>query len=136
MIVNFNFNLEAWVKQLMIEADSVEAAKERLMSLTLQEMFDEENISVDSDMKITDIDATVFERTVVVNVTDIEYDFDHEDLEPSVAAYLANRLPKERTLTIMGVREDEDIEELIDSEIYGITGYATKSFEFQVIEEK
>lgn len=135
MIITFNFNLEAWVRHIAIEADSEEAAKEKLMSMTLADMINEDAV-VDTELQISDIDAVVTSYDAVVHVTDIEYDFDLDSMDASVAAYLANRLPKEQTITITGVRDDDDLEELIDSEIYSITGYVTKSFEFQTIEKK
>ena len=135
MIVTFNFNLEAWVKYLEIEADSEEAAREKLMSMTLADMINEDAV-VDTELQISDIDATIINYDVVVHVTDVEYDFNLNDMNPSIAAYLADRLPKEHTITIRGVHDDEDLEEIIDAEIYGITDYATKSFKFQVLEKK
>ena len=55
MVVNLNFNLEAWVKSLNIEATSREDAIKKLRNMTLAEII-EEGAVVDSNLKITDID--------------------------------------------------------------------------------
>ena len=43
MVVNLNFNLEAWVKSLKIEASSREDAIKKLMDMTLGEIIEEGN---------------------------------------------------------------------------------------------
>lgn len=135
MIVTFNFNLEAWVKHLEIEADSEEAAREKLMSMTLADMINEDAV-VDTELTITEIEHKVFEYDTVVKVTDIEYDFDGEDFDAFAIEQITAALPKEMTLNIHGVRADDDLEELISDEILGETDYYVKSFKFQTLETK
>lgn len=134
MIVNLNFNLEAWVKNLQIEADSEEAAIQKLMEMSLADMV--EAGASDSEMNITEIDTTIEEYDVTVEVTDIEYDLDSEDMADSVKDYLRVRLPKERTLTFRGVNDSTDLEADIADEIAFITHYDTKSFKFQIVNKK
>ena len=135
MIINLNFNLEAWIKNLQIEASSKDEAVQKLMGMSLAEIL-EEGAVVDSEMKITEIDTSVEKYDATVEVTDIDYDLESEDMADSVKDYLRGRLPKELTFTIRGVTENEDLESYIEDEISYRTDYEPKSFKFQILEKK
>ena len=47
MTINLNFSLEAWVKNLAINAESEEAAIEKLKSMSLADIL-EEDAAIDS----------------------------------------------------------------------------------------
>ena len=134
MIINLNFALDAWVRQLTLEASSEEEAIEKLKNMTLEELV--EAGAVAQNITITDISTDVPEYDLVVHVSKIEYDLDPEIMDVSVIEYLKSFLPKERTLTLRGVTDTDDLEELIQDELYLDTEYDTKSFEFQIIEKK
>jgi hypothetical protein len=136
MIVNFDFNLEAWVKQLHIEADSLEAAKEKFMNMTLSEILSDDSLVADTNYDITEVDTTILEYDLVVKVTDIEYDFESEDLTPAVADYLRARLPRERECTITITKPTDVEEDLIRDELQVDTSYDIKSFNYEVIAKK
>lgn len=136
MIVNFDFNLEAWVKQLHVEADSLEAAKEKFMELALSDIYSDDSFVADTNYKISEVTTTILEYDLVVKVTDIEYDFESEKLDPAIIEYLKARLPREREYTITGVKPTDIEEELIQDEILADTSYEAKSFNFQVITKK
>lgn len=53
---DFNFSLDAWVKSLEIEADSLEEAKEKLNEMSISDIVDEGFIK---DFNIKDLDVTV-----------------------------------------------------------------------------
>lgn len=78
MIVDFDFNLEMWVRNIQIEANSVEEAKEKLNKMTLEELISEGAIV--KQMEIKDITADIKERKVKVQVGNIS-------LEPSFFEY-------------------------------------------------
>lgn len=135
MIVNLNFNLEAWIKSLNIEATSEEDAIKKLMSMTLAEII-EEGAVVDSAMKFTEIETEVREYDLVVSVTDITYDLDPEVMDTSVIEYLKGLLPTKRTFTLEGISSDDEIEDRIRDEIYGETDYDAADFKYDVLEKK
>ena len=135
MIVNLNFNLEAWVKSLNIEAASEEDAIKKLMGMTLAEIL-EEGAVVDSAMKFTEIETEVSEHDLVVSVSDITYDLDPEIMDVSVIEYLKGFLPTTRNFTLNGITGDDDIEDSIRDEIYGETGYDAASFNYEILEKK
>lgn len=133
MNVQLNFNLEAWVKNVLVEADSEEAAIEKLMSMSFSDLiYDAE---IDSDFKISNVDAKVIDYTLEVSVTEVEYDLDPEIMDVSVIEYLKNLLPKDWSITLEGVQEDDDIEDLIKDYIFDETNYGTKSFKFQILKK-
>lgn len=135
MIVNLNFNLEAWIKSLNIEATSEEDAIKKLMSMTFAEII-EEGAVVDSAMKFTEIETEVREYDLVVSVTDIAYDLDPEVMDTSVIEYLKGLLPTKRTFTLEGISSDDEIEDRIRDEIYGETDYDAADFKYDVLEKK
>lgn len=135
MIINLNFNLNAWVKRLSLEAQSEEDAINKLMSMTLAEIL-EEATDISSDFKISDIDTEVVEYDLDVQVTDVEYDLDPEIMDVSVIEYLKNFLPKEFKLTLHGVAEEDDIEDMIKDKIFSDTDYDVISLKFQILEKK
>ena len=136
MIINLNFSIEAWIKQLQIEANSEQEAINKLMEMSLADIVTDRTCIEGSEVKITNIDTAVEEYTLVVKVTDVEYDLDPEIMDLSVIEYLKNFLPTEYTLTLDDVSDADDVEDLINDAIFHETKYDTKSFEFQVIEMK
>lgn len=137
MIVKFDFNLEAWVRSLKIEANSEEEAYDKLMQMSLEEMINEsEGFYVDSEMELTDIDSEIVEYDATVKVSNVEYDFDIDEFDPAVIEYLKVRLPKELTVTLTGVTKDADVEDAIRDEIFNITNYDVATFDFEIVEKK
>ena len=133
MTVNLNFNLEAWIKNVQIEAESEEAAIENLRSMSFSDIiYDAE---VDSELKITNVETTVADYTLEVHVSDVEYDLDPEIIDVSVIEYLKNFLPKDWNITFKGVTEDDDVEELLKDYIFDETNYDTKSLKFQILKK-
>lgn len=135
MTINLNFSLEAWVKNLAINAESEEAAIEKLKSMSLADIL-EEDAAIDSEMKITEIETSVADYDLTVQVTEIEYDLDPEIMDISVIEYLKNLLPKEQNIELTGVTDEDDLEELIKDYIFADTNYDTKSFKFQIVEKR
>ena len=78
MIVEFDFNLEMWVRNLQIEANSVEEAEEKLHKMTLEELISEGAIVKQMDIK--DLTSEIKERKVKVQVGNIS-------VEPSFFEY-------------------------------------------------
>jgi hypothetical protein len=135
MIVNLNFNIEAWVKQLAIEAVSEEEAVNKLMHMSLAEMI-EAGAIVDSAMKYDDVETTISEYSLVVQVSNIKWSLDPETMDASVIEYLKNFLPKETKVTLEDVTDSDDVEELIKDALFYESDYDVESFDFQVLEKK
>ena len=135
MIVDLDFNLAAWVKKIQIEADSEEEAINKLMGMTIEEMVNE-GATFGSDLKITEIDSFISQYDVTVEVSDIEYDFTDENIDPAVVEYLLNILPTVKTITVRGITPDDDLEEAIKDELEYITDHGVSSFKFKIIDKK
>lgn len=135
MIINLNFNIEAWVKQLSIEADSEKDAVDKLMHMTLAEIVEADAI-IDSVTNIKDIDTVISEYDLVVKVSKIEYDLDPEVMDIQVIEYLKTILPTEQTITLRSVTDSDDVEDLIKDGLLSENDYDVKSFDFQILEKK
>jgi hypothetical protein len=135
MLVKLNFNLNAWVKDLRIEAATEEDAIAQLKGMSVADIIESE-ATIDSEIKVSDIDTEVVEYDLVVRATDIEYDFGSRDMDPAVVEYLKALLSKELTITLKGITDDTDIETTLKDEISDIANYDVKSLKFQVIEKK
>lgn len=135
MTINLNFNLEAWVKQLSIEAASEEEAINKLMHMTLTEII-EEGAIVKPELKITEVETDIASYSVIAQVSEIEYDFDPEVMDVNVIEYLKGFLPKELKVVLDDVTDPDEIEDLIKDAIFYETDYETESFKFQILETK
>lgn len=135
MVVNLNFNLEAWVKSLSVTAESEEAAVDQLMSMTLADII-KSGATVDTDMKFTEIETSIESYDLVVKVSNIKWYLDPDTMDYSVIEYLKNFLPNELKLTLEEVSEDSDVEDTIKDAIFYETGYEVESFDFEIIEKK
>ena len=134
MVVNLNFNLEAWIKQLSIEALSEEDAIQQLMSMSLAELV--EAGAIIADKKITDVTSTISEYSLIVQVSNIKWNLDPEIMDINVIEYLKNFLPGELKVTLEDVTDTDDIKELISEALFLETNYDAESFDFEIIETK
>ena len=133
MKVRFNFNLEAWIKGLEVEADSYDEALDKLYRMTFSEIA-EAGYAKESD--ITDITGDIVEKTITVQVYDIEYDIEEDDYDtPEEYNKIINSLPSELTLTVT-IEEGQDEDEVIADEITYQTDWLVKNFNYFEIETK
>ena len=132
MKVVFDFNLNAWIKGVEVEATPYDEAIEKLHSLTFDEIFE---TGFSKDFNISDIDGTVTERNIKVKVYDIDYDVEEDDY-PNPEAYIQviNSLPDTLTLTVVAEPND-DLEDLIADEILYNTKQTVNDFKFMTLEE-
>lgn len=133
MKFKFNFSVDAWIQNVEIDAATEEEAKAKLINMDLADLVDEGYVK---DFTVDDIDTEIIERTVVAKCYDISYD-PEEVAELSISA---GDLPDEVTLTVEYVGKDDDVEDLLSSEldslIYDEYGIFPTGFKFDVIEEK
>jgi hypothetical protein len=132
MKVKFNFNLNAWINGVEIEADSEEQAKEILFGMTFSELLED---GYCKDFSIADLGAEVVERTVKVKAYDITYSIEEDDYEsPEEYNQIVNSLPDSLVLTVVLSPED-DLEETIADEITYETNWLVENFRFMILEE-
>jgi hypothetical protein len=132
MKVKFNFNLNAWINGVEIEADSEEQAKEILFGMTFSELLED---GYCKDFSIADLGAEVVERTVKVKAYDITYSIEEDDYEsPEEYNQIVNSLPDSLVLTVVLSPED-DLEEAIADEITYETNWLVENFRFMILEE-
>jgi hypothetical protein len=132
MKVVFDFNLNAWIKGVEVEATSYDEALSKLHSLTFDEILE---TGFSKDFNIDDIDGLIVERTIKVKVYDIDYDVEEDDFEnPGEYTEFINKLPDTLTLTVVAEPND-DLEDLIADEITYKTDQTVNSFKFITLEE-
>jgi hypothetical protein len=132
MKVVFDFNLNAWIKGVEVEATSYDEAIEKLHSLTFDEILE---TGFSKDFSIDDIDGTVTERTIKVKVYDIDYDVEEDDYSnPETYIQVINSLPDTLTLTVV-TEPNDDLEDLIADEILYNTKQTVNDFKFITLEE-
>lgn len=138
MKVRFNFNLEAWIDGVEIEANSEEEARDKLYQMTFRELVEE---GYDRNFTTSDVEGEVIEKTLKVRVFNIDYDIEEDDYEDKEEyIQIINSLPTELEVEIT---VDEDLpkyhldeEDLIADEITMKTDWLVKNFNYTVIEEK
>jgi hypothetical protein len=132
MKVVFDFNLNAWIKGVEVEATSYDEALSKLHSLTFDEILE---TGFSKDFNIDDIDGLIVERTIKVKVYDIDYDVEEDDFEnPGEYTEFINKFPDTLTLTVVAEPND-DLEDLIADEITYKTDQTVNSFKFMTLEE-
>jgi hypothetical protein len=132
MKVVFDFNLNAWIKGVEVEATSYDEAVSKLHSLTFDEILE---TGFSKDFNIDDIDGLIVERTIKVKVYDIDYDVEEDDFEnPGEYTEFINKLPDTLTLTVVAESND-DLEDLIADEILYNTKQTVNDFKFMTLEE-
>lgn len=125
------FSLDADLTAI-IEANDLEAAKEQLYRMDLEDLiynccvnnYDEKDIECEG--------VTEEHREIEVAVSKIEWDIDEEDESPAMT------LPTEDELKVTvdnyrGEIDDFDIEEAISDTLSDIYGYAVKTFSWKEI---
>ena len=138
MIVKFNFNLEAWIEGVEIEADSEEEAKEKLYRMNAQELIEAGYVNT-SD--VDDVEDEIIEKTLRVRAFDIEYDIEEDDYEDKEEyIQIINSLPTELEVEITVDKDlakyHLDEEDLIADEITLETNRLVKNFKYTILEEK
>lgn len=133
MKVLFDFNLNAWIKGVEVDADSYEDALAKLHGMSFEELVE---LGYSKEFKLDDVDGYIIEKTVKVKAYDIEYSIEEEDYDsPDEYTQIVNALPSELVLEIV-VEPDDDLEELIADEITYKTNWLVEHFSFMILEEK
>ena len=131
MKVKFNFNLEAWIQDVEIEADSIEEAENKLYRMTVEELIEAGYIHT-SDLD--DVESEIVEQDYKVKVYNIE--FDPEDI---LEYGMDKDLPEKEDVlefTFKNIRTDREYEELqgyIDDELYSMFKMFTTNFDFDIV---
>ena len=133
MKVLFDFNLNAWIKGIEVDAESYDDAVAKLHGMSFEELVE---LGYSKEFKLEDVDGHVVEKTIKVKAYDIEYSIEEEDYDsPDDYTQIVNALPSELVLEIL-VEPDDDLEELIADEITYKTNWLVEHFSFMILEEK
>ena len=128
MKVKFNFNLQAWIQDVEIEADSMEEAEEKLYRMTVEDLIEAGYIHT-SDLD--DVEGEVVEQDYKVKVYNIE--FDPED----ILEYAMDKdLPEDEEFEFEGIRverEFSDLSDYISDAIFDKYGIEPTNFDFDII---
>jgi hypothetical protein len=132
MKVKFNFNLEAWIQDVEIEADSMEEAENKLYGMTVEELIEAGYIHT-SDLY--DVEGEIVEQDYKVKVYNIQ--FEPEDI---LEYGMDKDLPEEDDVlefTFKDIRTDGKYDELqgyIDDELFSMFRMFPANFDFHIIE--
>jgi hypothetical protein len=132
MKVILDFNLNAWIKGVEVEATSYEDAVTKLHQMSFDEILE---TGFSKDFTIDDVDGQVIEKQVKVKIYDIDYDVEEDDY-PSTEDYIKviNSLPTTLTATLT-VEPNDDFEDLVADEILYQTKQTANNFNFIIIAE-
>lgn len=137
MKVKFDFVIESWLKDVVIEANDLDDAKEKLLRMSLDDLiknmqrYDDAGYVDDSTFK--DIDYEIIAKDFKVKVTNVQYDkndfIDDTDYENALET-----LPKEFVFEFEDIEVDL-LEGYISDYIWDETGFFAQDFDFEVIGE-
>jgi hypothetical protein len=132
MKVILDFNLNAWIKGVEVEATSYEDAVTKLHQMTFDELIE---TGFSKDFTISDVDGQVVEKQVKVKIYDIDYNVEEDDyFNPEEYISVINSLPTTLTATLT-VEPNDLIEDLVADEILYQTKQTANNFNFIIIEE-
>jgi hypothetical protein len=132
MKVILDFNLNAWIKGVEVEATSYEDAVTKLRQMTFDELIE---TGFSKDFTISDVDGQVVEKQVKVKIYDIDYNVEEDDyFNPEEYISVINSLPTTLTATLT-VEPNDLIEDLVADEILYQTKQTANNFNFIIIEE-
>lgn len=132
MKIKFDFNLQAWIQDVEIEADSMEEAENKLYGMTVQELIEAGYIHT-SDLY--DVEGEIVEQDYKVKVYNIQ--FEPEDI---LEYGMDKDLPKEDDIlefTFKDIRTDREYDELqgyIDDELFSMFRMFPANFDFHIVE--
>lgn len=142
MKVKFDFNLNAWIQGLEIEADSVEQAQEKLLSMSLEDMIDAGAYIKDS--AVDSVDAEITEATYTVKVVSVDYAIESYDVDEfdvmsdeAIEAEIArvkSSLPQELELEIEC--EPDSLDSYVADAISDETGWLINDCEYEIVSKK
>lgn len=148
MKIKFDFDLDACIQGLTIEASSVENAKEKLNSLSSEELLElllEDDEAIIKDHNIGDIEYIITEQLVDVEIYDIQYDIQDYDLEDQglsddeifkAVQKAKESLPSYLKFCNVELEENDDIEEILADAISDETGFCVQNFSYKIINRK
>lgn len=136
MKFEFDFVVTAWMKNVIIEAPTVDEAKEKLLSMSLEDLVDLTNRVFDgatvADSSISDLDTTLLEATYRVKVFNIQYELDDDN-------YLSDdkleKLSAPREYIISEVEDEDDLYDLIEERLIDESDLNVADFDFKIIEK-
>lgn len=125
---SFDFNLEAWIQDVEIEADSYEEAESKLYKMTVEELIEAGYIHT-SDLD--NVDVEILEADYKVRVFDIEW----EDEETAELLELLPKSVNEMTVYSIDVSDEYDnIKMEIQAQLELQYDRDITYFDFEVIE--
>jgi hypothetical protein len=124
---SFDFNLQAWVRFLEIEADNYEEAVEKLLKKDVSELIE---LGIVHDSDLDNIDVEILEADYKVRVFDIEWEDEEIETSRLLPSYI-----KEMTIKDIEVSDEYDnIKREIQYELEMMYDRDVVYFDFEVIE--
>ena len=124
---SFDFNLQAWVRFLEIEADNYEEAIEKLLKKDVSELIE---LGVVHDSDLDNIDVEILEADYKVRVFDIEWEDEEIETSRLLPSYI-----KEMTIKDIEVSDEYDnIKREIQYELEIMYDKDVVYFDFEIIE--
>lgn len=137
MIFKLDFNLEAWIKDVEIEAENEELAIAKLKSMSIAEILFNENNGFVKSQEISDITSELVAFDAEVEVTNIKLDLNSSELSLSEiveSERLFNQKPMR--LRLSNIVDASEIEEAIKEELWCTHKVDVESFTYKVINYK
>lgn len=116
----FDFDLDVWLRNVEVEANSLEEAQEKLYSMTIEEMLESGYVK---DTYINDLD--VESGTIEVKAYNIEYDTDEDEIDTLY-------VDEECYVDVDYKDFSDDPDTAVIEAVSDYTGYKVKSCDYKV----
>jgi len=127
-----DFSLDAWIRNLEVEAESEEEAINELYKMSIETIMSEGYVK---DFETKNIDVEVISKSYKVEVTVEEWDGADVDTEDSVEVARFESLPSVVTLTLDDIKPDAVLDDAIEEELEYEFDFTPKKYVVKVLQE-
>lgn len=127
-----DFNLEAWVRSLEVEAENEEEAINELYKMSVEDIIKQGYVQTH---ETKDIDVEVVSKSYEVEITIEKWDDKYLDEEDEVEVAKYESLPEVTRLTLEDVEEGKLLEVVIEDELEYEFEFTPADYTFKILRE-
>lgn len=127
-----DFNLEAWVRNLEVEADNEDDALNELYKMSISEIIEKGYVN---DYSTNDIDVEVISKSYEIEVTIKKWNDKYLDNEDDVELAKYDSLPDVANITLEDLSGNESLEVAIEDELEYEFDFRPEDYTFKILRE-
>lgn len=127
-----DFNLEAWVRSLEVEADNEDDALAELYKMSISEIIEKGYVN---DYSTNDVDVEVISKSYEIEVIIKKWNDKYLDNEDDVELAKYDSLPEVANITLEDLSGNESLEVAIEDELEYEFDFRPEDYTFKILRE-